>query len=86
MLYFNTNVGATLTMGKAKTSDRTRDARRMAKLFRDGGYSHDQSKHLIADGTMSCSTGNTSSDQNWLRGETSELYRIRLHVSACYPL
>ena len=45
------------TMGKAKMSDRTRDARRMAKLFRDGGYSYDQSKHLIADGTMSCSTG-----------------------------
>ena len=58
----------------------------MAKLFRDGGYSYDQSKHLIADGTMSCSTGNTSSDQSWSRREAPELYRIRLHVSACYPI
>ena len=36
-------------MGKAKTSDRTRDIRCVAKLLRDGGYSYDQSKHLIAE-------------------------------------
>ena len=36
-------------MGKAKTSDRTRDVRCVAKLLRDGGYSYDQSKHLIAE-------------------------------------
>ena len=36
-------------MGKAKTSDRTRDVRRVAKLLRDGGYSYDQSKHLIVE-------------------------------------
>ncbi len=35
-------------MAKAKTSDRTRDVRRVAKILRDGGYSYDQSKHLIA--------------------------------------
>ena len=130
----------------------------MAKLLRDGGYSYDQSKHLIAEarrrvgltpphrkkgsvdrltreelealrraacllslrplsigrfersseceagsirkttarsisslisaqsaGTTLCSTGSTSSDQSWSRRETPELYRIRLHVSACYP-
>ena len=130
----------------------------MAKLLRDGGYSYDQSKHLIAEarrrvgltppqrkkgsvdrltreelkalrraacllslrplsigrferssecearsirkttarsssslisaqsaGTTLCSTGSTSPDQSWSRRETPELYRIRLHVSACYP-
>ena len=36
-------------MGKTKTSDRIRDVRRVAKLLRDGGYSYDQSKHLIAE-------------------------------------
>ena len=36
-------------MGKAKTSDRTRDVRCVAKLLRNGGYSYDQSKHLIAE-------------------------------------
>ena len=145
-------------MGKAKTSDRTRDIRCVAKLLRDGGYSYDQSKHLIAEarrrvgltppqrkkgsvdrltreelealrraacllslrplsigrferssecearsirkttarsisslisaqsaGTTLCSTGSTSPDQSWSRRETPELYRIRLHVSACYP-
>ena len=145
-------------MGKAKTSDRTRDVRCVAKLLRDGGYSYDQSKHLIAEarrrvkltppqrkkgsverltreelkalrraacllslrplsigrferssecearsirkptarsisslisaqsaGTTLCSTGSTSPDQSWSRRETPELYRIRLHVSACYP-
>ena len=36
-------------MQKAKTSDRTRDIRCVAKLLRDGGYSYDQSKHLIAE-------------------------------------
>ena len=36
-------------MGKAKTSDRTRDVRCVAKLLRGGGYSYDQSKHLIAE-------------------------------------
>ena len=36
-------------MAKAKTSDRTEDGRRVAKLLRDGGYSYDQSKHLIAE-------------------------------------
>ena len=36
-------------MGKAKTSDRTRDVRCVAQLLRDGGYSYDQSKHLIAE-------------------------------------
>ena len=36
-------------LGKAKTSDRTRDVRCVAKLLRDGGYSYDQSKHLIAE-------------------------------------
>ena len=35
--------------------------------------------------TMSCSTKNTSSDQSWSRREAFELYRMRLHVSACYP-
>ena len=146
------------TMGKAKTSDRTRDVRCVAKLLRDGCYSYDQSKHLIAEarrrvkltppqrkkgsverltreelkalrraacllslrplsigrferssecearsirkttarsisslisaqsaGTMSCSTENTNSDQSWSRREALELYRIRLHESACYP-
>ena len=131
----------------------------MAKLLRDGGYSYNQSKHLIAEarrrvkltppqrkkgsverltreelkalrraacllslrplsigrferssecearsirkptarsisslisaqsaGTTLCSTGSTSPDQSWSRRETPELYRIRLHVSACYPL
>ena len=130
----------------------------MAKLLRDGGYSYDQSKHLIAEarrrvgltppqrkkgsverltreelkalrraacllslrplsigrferssecearsirkttarsssslisaqsaGTTLCSTGSTSPDQSWSRRETPELYRMRLHVSACYP-
>ena len=145
-------------MGKAKTRDQTRDVRCVAKLLRDGGYSYDQSKHLIAEarrrvgltplqrkkgsverltreelkalrraacllslrplsigrferssecearsirkttarsisslisaqsaGTTLCSTGSTSPDQSWSRRETPELYRIRLHVSACYP-
>ena len=35
---------------------------------------------------MSCSTENTNSDQSWSRREALELYRIRLHESACYPL
>ena len=34
---------------------------------------------------MSCSTENTNSDQSWSRREALELYRIRLHESACYP-
>ena len=36
------------TMATAKTSDRTRDVRYVAKLLRDGGYSYDPSNHLIA--------------------------------------
>ena len=36
-------------MGKAKTSDRTRAVRCVAKLLRSGGYSYHQSKHLIAE-------------------------------------
>ena len=33
-----------------------------------------------------CSTENTNSDQSWSRREALELYRIRLHESACYPI
>ena len=29
--------------------DRQDDIRRLAKLFRDGGYTYDQSKHLVAE-------------------------------------
>jgi len=36
-------------MAKAKSTARTRDARRVAKILRDGGYSYDQSKHLIGE-------------------------------------
>jgi len=36
-------------MDKAKKNDRGRDVRRVAKILRDGGYSYDQSKHLIAE-------------------------------------
>ena len=60
-------------MSKAKPSDLTRDVRRVAKLLRDGGYSYDQSKHLIAEARRLVETGR------------AELYRIRLHESACYP-
>ncbi len=35
-------------MGKAKTSE-TRDVRCLAKLLRDGGYSYNQSKRLVAE-------------------------------------
>ncbi len=143
---------------KRKPVTEPRDVRCVAKLLRDGGYSYDQSKHLIAEarrrvrltppqrkkgsverltheelkalqrgacllslrplsigrferssecearsirkttarsisslisaqsaGTTLCSTGSTRSDQSWSRRETPELYRIRLHVSACYP-
>lgn len=37
------------TTAKAKSTARTRDARRVAKILRDGGYSYDQSKHLIGE-------------------------------------
>lgn len=36
-------------MGKAKNDDRGKDVRRVAKILRDGGYSYDQSKYLIAE-------------------------------------
>ena len=143
---------------KRKTSDRTRDIRCVAKLLRDGGYSYDQSKHLIAEArrrvgltppqrkkgsvdrltreelealrraacllslrplsigrferSSECEArsirkttarvdllahispiswdnvvlyGEYKPRQSWSRRETPELYRIRLHVSACYP-
>ena len=34
---------------KRRQAIRTRDVRWVAKLLRDGGYSYDQSKHLIAE-------------------------------------
>ena len=49
------------TIGKVKTSDRSRDVRRLAKLFPDGGYSYQQSKYLIAETRWrSISSGNTA--------------------------
>lgn len=36
-------------MGSTQEADRQRDIRRVAKILRDGGYSYDQSKHLIAE-------------------------------------
>ena len=35
-------------MANAKSNELDRDVRRVAKILRDGGYSYDQSKHLIA--------------------------------------
>lgn len=40
-------------MAKAKDFERRRDIRRVAKILRDGGYSYDQSKHLIAEARKS---------------------------------
>lgn len=37
------------TSEEKNAHDRRRDIRRLAKILRDGGYSYDQSKHLVAE-------------------------------------
>jgi integrase/recombinase XerD len=43
------NSDGSTSEGSASDHDRQRDIRRVAKILRDGGYTYDQSKHLIAE-------------------------------------